>query len=164
MLMKTKVKAIPDGYHSVTPCLTLKNSLAAIEFYKKAFGAKDLMVFPSPDGRGTIHATIMIGNSIVMMGDEMPGQACKSAESLGTSPVSLYIYVPNVDSIFKQAVTAGATMLMPVADMFWGDRCGTLKDPFGYAWMIATHNRDLTEAEIKEGAHDFCVKAGKRKS
>jgi PhnB protein len=162
--MKTKVKAIPEGYHSVTPCLTLKNSLAAIAFYKKAFGAKELGVFPTPDGKGTMHATIQIGDSIVMMGDEMPGQSCKSAESLGTSPVSLYIYVPNVDAIFKQAVGAGATAVMPVMDMFWGDRCGTLKDPFGYAWMIATHNRDLTDEQVREGARDFCAKAGKGNS
>jgi PhnB protein len=160
-IMKSTVKAIPEGYHSVTPTLTLKNSLSGIEFYKKAFGAKELMVFPSPDGRGTMHATMQIGDSIVMMGDEMPGQGCKSAESLGCSPVSLYLYVPNVDVIFKQAVAAGATTVMPVMDMFWGDRCGTLKDPFGYAWMIATHNRDLSTEQVREGARDFCEKAAK---
>lgn len=159
--MNTKVKAIPEGFHTVTPCLTLKNSLEAIEFYKKAFGAKELGVFPAPDGKSTMHATIQIGDSILMMGDEMPGQGCKSAESLGASPISLYIYVPDADVAFKQAVAAGAMVTMPVADMFWGDRCGSLKDPFGYAWTIATHTRDLTGEEIREGAKSFFAKAGK---
>ena len=87
--------------------------------------------------------------------------ACKSAESLGTSPVSLYVYVPNVEAVFKQAIAAGAAETMPVADMFWGDRCGSLKDPFGYSWMIATHNRDLTEEQIRQGAEAFCASAAK---
>ncbi len=159
--MATKIKPIPEGFHSVTPILTLKDSLKAIEFYKKAFGAKVLEVMSSPDGKGTMHATIKIGDSVLMMGDEMPNQQCKSAESLGASPVSFYIYVPNVDAAFIQAIAAGATETMPVADMFWGDRCGTLKDPFGYSWMIATHNRDLTEDQIREGAESFFAKAGK---
>lgn len=159
--MKTKVKATPKGFHTVTPCLTLQNSLDAIEFYKKAFGARELEVFPSPDGKGTMHAMIQIGDSILMMGDERPGQDCKSAESLGTSPISLYIYVPNVDEVFEQAVSAGAEAVMPVADMFWGDRAGTLKDPFGYAWTISTHTRDLTQEEIQQGAQSFFAMAGK---
>ena len=159
--MKTKARAIPEGFHTVTPCLTLKNSLEAIEFYKKALGAEELCVFPAPDGKSTMHATIKIGDSILMMGDEMPNQDCKSAETLGASPVSLYIYVRNADAAFEQAVAAGATVIMPVADMFWGDRAGTLKDPFGYAWMIATHARDLTQEEIQEGAQSFFATAGK---
>jgi len=159
--METKIKRIPDGYHAVTPCLTLKNSLEAIEFYKNAFGAKELGVFPSPDGKSTMHATIQIGDSILMMGDERPGQECKSAESLGASPISLYIYVPNVDEIFEQALAEGATTTMPLDDMFWGDRCGTLKDPFGYSWTIATHTRDLTQEEVQQGAEAFFATAGK---
>jgi PhnB protein len=159
--MATKAKPIPEGFHAVTACLTLKDSLKAIEFYKKAFGARKLDVFPSPDGRGTMHATIQIGDSMLMMGDEMPGQPCKSAESLGASPVSFYIYVPNVDATFKQAVAAGATSAMPVADMFWGDRCGSLNDPFGYSWMIATHTRDMTNEDMQEGAQSFFANAGK---
>jgi len=139
----------------------LKDSLKAISFYEKAFGAKNPEVFPSPDGNHTMHATIRIGDSIVMMGDEMPGMGSKSAETLGASPVSLYVYVPDVDAVFKQAIAAGATAVMPVADMFWGDRCGSLKDPFGYEWMIATHTRDLTEAKIRKGAEAFFAAAGK---
>jgi uncharacterized glyoxalase superfamily protein PhnB len=155
--MNTKIKAIPDGFHSVTPSLSMKDSLKAIAFYEKAFGAKNPEVFPSPDGKHTMHATIRIGDSILMMGDEMPDMGCKSGESLGASPISLYVYVPDVDAVFEQAVAAGATAVMPVADMFWGDRCGSLKDPFGYEWTIATHTRDLTEREIQEGAEAFFV-------
>ena len=152
---------IPAGYHSVTSSLTLKDSLKAIEFYKKAFGAKLLDLFPGLDGKGTMHATIQIGDSILMMGDE--GHGCQSAETLGTSPVSLYIYVPNVDAFFKQAVAAGATVTMPVDEMFWGDRAGSLKDPFGYSWMIATHNRELSKEQMRDGAKAFFAKmAGKR--
>ena len=151
--MTTQVKPIPEGYHAVTPSLTLKSSAKAVEFYKKAFGAKVLDFFPSPTGHGTMHATIQIGNSILMMGDEM--EHCKSAETLGGSPMSLYVYVPDADAIFKQAVAAGATVVMPVADMFWGDRAGNLKDPFGYSWMIATHKQDLSNDEIKKGAEAF---------
>lgn len=160
--MSAKPKSIPEGFHSVTPCLTLKNSIEAIEFYRKAFGAKQLDVFPGPDGKSTMHATIQIGDSILMMGDERPEQDCRSAESLGASPVSLFIYVPNVDKVFEQALDAGATATMPVDDMFWGDRCGALKDPFGYSWMIATHTRDLTPEEVQEGAQAFFTAAAKR--
>lgn len=159
--MTANVKPIPEGFHAVTPHLTLKNAKQAIEFYKRAFDAKVLGLFPGPDGKSTMHAQIRIGDSILMMGDEMPNQGCQSAETLGTSPVSLYIYLPNVDAAFKQAVAAGATVIMPVMDAFWGDRCGTLKDPFGYSWTIATHSLDLTQEEMQEGAQTFFAKAGK---
>ena len=161
--MNIKAKPIPEGFQSVTPSLTLKDSKKAIEFYQKALGATVLDIFPSPDGKRTMHATIRIGNSILMMGDEMPGPDCqKSAESLGTTPISLYVYVPDADAVFRQALAAGATATMPVADMFWGDRCGMVKDPFGYAWMIATHIRDLTPKEIQQGARAFFEKMGKQ--
>lgn len=159
--MKTGVKAIPEGYHTVTPCLSVKDSLKAITFYEKAFGAKKLGVFPSPDGKHTMHAAIKIGDSILMMGDEMSDTECKSAETLGASPISLYIYVPNADAVFKQAIDAGAIVTMPMADMFWGDRCGAVKDLFGYSWMIATHCRDLTDKEMQEGAEAFFATAAK---
>ncbi len=156
-------KSIPEGYHTVTPSFTFKDSKKAIEFYKKAFSAKVLDVLPALDGRGTMHATIQIGNSIVMMGDEMPNPNCsKSAESLGASPISFYIYVPNVDAAFKQAIAAGAVETMPVADMFWGDRCGSLKDPFGYSWMIGTHVQDLTQEQISKGADAFFAQMAKK--
>ena len=133
-----------------------KDSLKAIDFYKKAFSAKELGVFPSPDGKSTMHAVIQIGNSIIMMGDENPNnQMCQSAETIGSSPVSFYIYVTDVDNFFDKAVAAGAEQVMPVEDMFWGDRCGTLKDPFGYMWNIATHISEPTREEVEEGAKSF---------
>ena len=157
-------KPIPEGYHAVTPSFTFKDSKKAIEFYQKAFGAKVLDLMPDPSGRRTMHATIQIGNSIVMMGDEMPGSenCSKSAETLGNSPISFYVYVPDADAAFKQAVAAGGRATMPMADMFWGDRCGTLKDPFGYSWMIATHKQDLTQDEIRKGAETFFASMAKK--
>jgi len=155
-------KPIPNGYHAVTPSFTFKDSQKAIDFYKKAFGAKALDVFPNLTGRGIMHATIQIGDSIVMMGDENLGQGCKSAETSGSSPISLFIYVPNADATFKQAVAAGGTAVMPVADMFWGDRAGQIKDPFGYSWMIATHTQDLTPEQIRKGAEAFFAQMAKK--
>lgn len=149
-------KPIPDGYQAVTPSLTFKDSQKALDFYKKAFGAVVLDFLPSPAGRGIMHATMKIGNSILMMGDEMTG--CPSAETAGSCPMSLYVYVPDVDSVFNQAVAAGATAIMPVTDMFWGDRSGNLKDPFGYTWMVATHKQDLTQEQITKGAAEFFAK------
>ncbi len=145
--------AIPNGYRSVTPSMTFKDTQKALDFYKKAFGAKVMDLFPSPAGKGIMHATMQIGDSIVMMGDEMP--TCKSAETMGGSPMGLFIYVPNVDEVFQQAVAAGAKVTMPVAEMFWGDRCGNVKDPFGYDWMIATHTKDLSKEEIRKGGEAF---------
>ena len=164
-------KPIPEGYHAVTPSFTFKDCRKAIEFYKKAFGAKVLDLMPDPSGRRTMHATIQIGNSIVMMGDEMPASpaggpsaenCAKSAETLGNSPISFYVYVPNADAAFNQAVAAGGKVVMPVADMFWGDRCGTLKDPFGYSWMIGTHKQDLTSEQIQKGAEAFFAQMAKK--
>ncbi|MBE0536736.1 MAG: VOC family protein [Phycisphaerae bacterium] len=160
--MTAEVQPVPEGFHTVTPSLNLKDSLAAIEFYKKAFGAQELGVLPSPDGKGTMHAAIQIGDSILMMGDERPDMCdSRSAESLGASPIGLYIYMPNVDAAFKQAIDAGGAEIMPVADMFWGDRCGTLKDPFGYTWTIATHTRDLSPEEMHQEAQSFFAAAAK---
>ena len=155
-------KPVPEGYHTITPSFTFKDSKKAIEFYKKAFGAKVLDLFQDPSSQGTLHAALQIGNSIVMMGDEMPGQSCKSAETLGSSPISLYVYVPDADAAFQQAVAAGGTEAMPVADMFWGDRAGQIKDPFGYSWMIATHKQDLTDDQVRKGAEAFFAQMSKK--
>lgn len=157
-------QSMPEGYHTLTPSFTFKDCKKAIEFYKKAFSAKVLDLVPNLNGQGTMHAAIQIGNSIIMMGDEMPGaeNCAKSAETLGGSPISLYLYVPNVDQAFNQAVAAGGTETMPVADMFWGDRCGTLKDPFGYSWMIATHKQDLNQEQIRKGAEAFFAQMAKK--
>lgn len=157
-----QVKAIPEGYHTLTPSFTFKDSRKAIEFYKKAFGAKVLDLYPNPNGKGTMHATLQIGSSIIMLGDEMPGGACQSAETLGHCPISLYLYVPDADAAFKQAVSAGGAVAMPVADMFWGDRAGQIKDPFGYSWMIATHAKDLTKEDVCKRAEAFFAQMAKK--
>jgi PhnB protein len=154
-------KSIPDGYHSVTPSFTFKDTQKAIDFYKKAFSAKVLDLMKSLDGRGIMHATMQIGNSILMMGDEGLG-GCKSAETLGGSPMSLYVYVPDADAAYKQATAAGAKATMPVGEMFWGDRAGHVTDPFGYSWMIATHKRDLNQEQIRKGAEAFFAQMTKK--
>ncbi len=154
-------KAVPEGYQTATPSFTFKDSQKALDFYKKALGAKVLDVFPSPTGRGIMHAVMQIGNSIIMMGDEWPGKS-QSAETLGDSPISLYLYVPDADAAFKQAVAAGCAVVMPMGDMFWGDRAGTVKDPFGYSWMIATHTQDLTKDEVRKGAEAFFASMAKK--
>jgi PhnB protein len=149
-------KPIPEGYHALTPSLTFKNSKKAIEFYQKAFGGKLIDSFPSLDGKGLMHAVMQIGDSFFMFGDEMGGpQSPKSAESLGGSPINLFLYVNDVDAVFKQAVAAGARVIYPVGEMFWGDRAGNVVDPFGYMWMIATHKRDMTKDEIRAEAKAF---------
>ncbi len=153
-------KSIPEGYHTLTPSFTFRDSQKAIDFYKKAFGAKVTGIFQSPTGKGIMHATITIGDSVIMMGDEMPG--CASAETTGASPVSIFVYVPDADAAFKQAVAAGATVVMPMADMFWGDRAGNVKDPFGYQWMIATHKQDLTDEQVRKGAEAFFAQMAKK--
>jgi uncharacterized glyoxalase superfamily protein PhnB len=146
------IKAIPEGYHSLTPTFVFKDARKAIEFYKLAFGATEHYIMPGPGGRGVMHAEISIGDSIIMMGEENEQYQSKSAETLGNSPVSFYHYVEDVDQAFKHAVDAGAEVMMPVEEMFWGDRMGTVRDPFGYTWMVATHTRDLTPEEIRQGA------------
>lgn len=145
-------KPIPEGFHSVTPMFVFKDCRKAIEFFKKAFGAVERYAMPGPDGTGIMHAELLVGDSIIMMGDENPQYNCKSAESLGASPISFYVYVENVDAAFRRAVEAGATVQMEVQEMFWGDRAGSVSDPFGYSWMLATHTRDLSPEEIAEGA------------
>jgi PhnB protein len=145
-------KAIPEEFHSVTPMFMFKEARRAMEFYKRAFGATERFAMPRPDGKGVMHAELLIGDSIIMMGEENPSEPCKSAETLGGSPVSFYIYLENVDEAFQRALEAGAETRMPVQDMFWGDRVGTVQDPFGYSWSLATHTKDLTPKELQEGA------------
>src|SRR3954469_17814594 len=135
------VKPIPEGYHSVTPHLIVNNGAAAIDFYKKAFGAVELFRMPAPDGK-IGHAEIKIGDSPVMLADEHPEMGYQGPESLGGSPVSLMIYVEDVDKIFEQAVTAGAKVKEALQDKFYGDRLGTVTDPFGHVWHLATHKED----------------------
>ena len=155
------VEPIPEGYKSLTPMFVFKDARKAIEFYKEAFGAEERFVMPGPDGKGVMHAELKIGSSIIMLGEENPQYACKSAETFGGSPVSFYLYVEKVDEAFKIAVDAGAEVQMAVEEMFWGDRMGSVLDPFGYSWSLATHTRDLTPEEIAEGAKTACGQSPK---
>jgi PhnB protein len=141
------VKPVPDGYHSVTPYLIINGASRAIDFYKTAFGAQEIMRFPGPNG--TIgHAELRIGDSVIMLADEQLAQF-RSPEAYGGSPVSLMIYVPDVDKTFKQAVDNGAKEIRAVQDQFYGDRSGNLVDPFGHVWTVATHVEDVSEEEMK---------------
>jgi PhnB protein len=147
----SEVKKIPDGYHSITPALIVKNGDAAIEFYKNGFGAEERCCMKSPDGR-VAHAELKLGDSVFMLSDEYPEMKCHSPNSIGGSPVSMHVYVEDVDSLFDKAVSAGAKVLDPVKDQFWGDRHGRLEDPFGHLWSIATHKKDLSQEEMKSAA------------
>ena len=136
-------KAIPEGYYTVTPHLVVKDAGGAIEFYKKAFGAEEVFRMPGPGGK-VMHAEIRIGNSHVMVNDEMPDYGALGPASIGGTPVTLHLYVNDVDSTFKRAIEAGGKEEMAVADMFWGDRYGKLVDPFGHKWSVATHKEDVS--------------------
>ena len=145
------VKPIPDGYHTATPYLIIEGAADAIDFYKQAFGAVELFRMPGPDGK-IGHAEIKIGDSPIMLADACPDMGYKGPKSLGGSPVSLMIYVEDVDTVFKRAVDAGATVKEAVSDKFYGDRMGTLIDPFGHVWHVATHKEDVSVAEMKKRA------------
>jgi PhnB protein len=141
------VKPIPDGYHSVTPYLIISGAGAAIEFYKRAFGATELLRMPGPGGK-VMHAEIKIGDSPIMLADEMPEMGYRGPQALGGTPVSIMLYVQDVDKTFNQAVAAGAKVMRPLQDQFYGDRSGTVTDPYGHVWTIGTHKEDLTPEEI----------------
>ncbi|HEY0592598.1 MAG TPA: VOC family protein [Thermoanaerobaculia bacterium] len=143
------VKPIPDGYHSVTPYLAVRNAAAALEFYKKAFGAEELLRMPAPDGK-IAHAEIRIGDSIVMLADEHPDMDFVGPQTRGGATSTLMIYVEDVDARFKSAIDAGATVTRPLKDEFYGDRAGSLRDPFGHVWLIATHKEDVTPEQMEE--------------
>ena len=145
------VKAIPEGYHSVTPHLCIKGAAQAIEFYKQAFSAVERMRAPHPDGRIS-HAEIQIGDSLIMLSDEFPEMDARSPQSLGGSPVNIYLYVQDADATFNRAVAAGAKVKRPIADQFYGDRVGGIEDPFGHTWWISTHKGDLSLEEIAKRA------------
>lgn len=145
------VKPIPSGFHAITPHLTVKGCAKALDYYKKAFGAVERMRMPTPDG-SIMHASITIGDSIIMLNDENPQWNAIGPATLGGSPVTIHLYVEDVDRAFKKAIDAGATAVMPVTDMFWGDRYGVLTDPFGHVWSIATHTHDFTPAQMQERA------------
>lgn len=147
--MPGKVSAIPAGYHSVTPYLIIDGAAAAIEFYKKAFGATEVLRMPSPDGR-IGHAEITVGDSHVMLADESREMNARAPRSVGGSPVSLLLYVEDVDRVVERAVAAGAKLVRPVEDKFYGDRMGGIEDPFGHQWYVGTHIEDVSPEEMKK--------------
>ncbi|TFW31526.1 VOC family protein [Massilia horti] len=150
------VKPIPEGMHSITPHLVCTNAAGAIEFYKKAFGAEEMARLPMPDGR-IAHALLQIGDSKLMLTDEMPECQSLSPSSLKGSPVTLHLYVPNADAAFERAVAAGAKVRMPPADMFWGDRYGVVEDPNGHVWSIAHHQRDVAPQDMAAAMQRECA-------
>jgi len=154
-------KAIPEGYHNITPVLIVNDGLKAIEYYKKVFGAIDKGAMMMPDGKSVAHAEIMIGDSKIMLSDEFPEMKCLSPKSIGGSPVYLYLYVEDVDKTFNLAVSEGGKSLFPVQDQFYGDRHGSIQDPFGHIWSISTHIKDLTKEEMKKAAEEAFSKMSK---
>jgi len=148
------VKAVPDGYHTLTPYMTVRDAARAIEFYKQAFGAVEKGVSLTPDGK-VMHAELRIGDSVIMLADEFPEFGSLSPQSTGGAGMGLHIYTEDVDAAFDRAVKAGAVTEMPVMDMFWGDRYGKLKDPFGHKWSIATHKRDMSMEEMEDAQKEF---------
>jgi PhnB protein len=152
-------KPIPEGYHTISPSLTVDGAAEAIEFYKRAFGATERMRMAMPDGK-VAHAELNIGDSVVMLNDSLPQASVQSPKQLGGTTTSVFLYVEDVDSVVQDAIDAGAKVTMPVADQFWGDRFGTVSDPFGHHWAIATHKEDLTPEEIAERGREAMASMG----
>jgi PhnB protein len=157
--MSKPVKPIPDGYSAVTPYITIKNAAAAIEFYKKAFGAEEALRLNAPDGT-VAHAEIRIGGAVIMLSEESPQWDALSPDTIGGTASSIMLYVRDADAVFKRAVAAGATVTRDIADQFYGDRCGNVKDPFGHKWSIATHIEDVSPEEIGRRAAKMFAEAG----
>jgi uncharacterized glyoxalase superfamily protein PhnB len=154
------VRPIPEGYHSVTPALLVRGAAEAIDFYTRAFGARELGRMPAPDGQRIWHAELQIGDARLMLADEFPEMGGHAPESLGGTPVSLHLYVEDADAVIQRAVDAGATVIQPPMDAFWGDRYGRIKDPFGHEWSVATHIEDVSEEEMRQRAEVFATSTG----
>ena len=153
-------KPIPDGFHSLTPHIVVADGAAAIEFYKQAFGARENGRLLTPDGKAVMHAQLTIGDSILMLGGEMPSNSL-SPKSRGGTSVVLHLYLADADAAFDRAVQAGCAVKMPVSDTFWGDRYGVVEDPFGHQWSIATHKHDFTPEQMAANAKEFFAKMQK---
>jgi PhnB protein len=151
-----KVEPVPSDMHTVTPHLICDGAADAIEFYKKAFGAVEICRMPTPEGK-LMHAAVKIGDSMVMLVDQMPDWGCMGPAALSGSSVTIHLQVPNADALFQQAVDAGAKVIMPIEDAFWGDRYGKVSDPFGHHWSIATHVRDMTPEQMQEAMQGACA-------
>lgn len=156
-------KPIPEGHRTVTPYITLNDAARAIEFYKRAFGAQEVMRMEAPGGK-IGHAEIKIGDSMIMLADEFPGGGCKAPQSLGGTTAGVLLYVENADAIFNQAVSAGAQVEQPLDDMFWGDRYGRLRDPFGHSWSVATHIEDVAPAEMAKRMKEAMAKMSQKQA
>lgn len=154
--MTTKVNPIPEGTHTITPHLCVKGAAQAIEFYKKAFNAEEICRVPSPDGSVLVHAAVKIGDSILFLYDEIPQMGALGPKSIGGTAVRIHLYVEDVDSLYEQAAKAGAEIDMPLADQPWGDRYGTLTDPFGHSWGLATHVEDVSFEEMNRRFEAAC--------
>jgi PhnB protein len=159
--MTHHVKPVPDGYHTATPALTVDDTSRALEFYSKALGAQERNRSSGPDGK-IMHAEFQIGDSVFMISDEFPGMGSRSPKSLGGISASVWLYVPDVDAMYRQATTAGATSVMAPTDMFWGDRHARIRDPFGHEWSIATHKEDVSQEEMKKRATEFYAQMANR--
>jgi PhnB protein len=162
--MSESPKTIPDGYHSINVFLVVRNADKAIQFYKKAFGAEERFRMHGPDGKTIMHADLKIGDSVFMLTEESKEMKALSPESIGGSPVTMYVYVKDVDSIFNQAISEGAIELKSVRDQFYGDRSGYLRDPFGHLWSIATHMKDLSPDELRKAGEAFFEEMSKMKA
>lgn len=160
--MSAKVSPIPEGFHTVSPHMVIRNASAAIDFYKKAFGAEEIMRMTDPTGKGIMHAEIKIGNSMIMIVDEMPDmKICVSPEKLGGTTIGMTIYCEDTDAMFQRAIDAGATEVMKPVDMFWGDRYSKLTDPYGHIWEICTHIEDVSPEECGKRAEKFFAEMAK---
>ena len=160
--MAGNVKAVPEGMHTLTPHLIIRNAAQAIEFYQKAFGAQVLHVHHMPNGK-IMHALLQIGDSRMMLADEFLEMGGKGPEALGGTPVYLHLYVENVDALFEQAVAAGAKVTMPLANQFWGDRYGQLVDPFGHRWSLGAHIEDVTPEQMEQRFQSMMAEMAKKK-
>jgi len=158
-----KVKPVPDGYHSLTPYLIVADAAAAIDFYKRVFGASERLRLAAP-GERVGHAEIEIGDSVIMMADEHPEMGARGPRAYGGSPISLHLYLDDVDAVIERAVAAGAKLVRPVTDMFYGDRTGAVEDPFGHIWHIATHKEDVPPEELRRRADAVMQKAATEKT
>jgi len=157
--MPNPVRAIPEGYHSISPSLTCKDAARAIEFYKSVFGATEIMRMPDPQGL-IMHAEIRVGDSVVFINDEIPGISC-APSGAALNPVYLFLYTEDVDSVFNRAVAANCKVTMPLANMFWGDRYGKFNDPFGHSWGVATHVEDVSPAEMTRRQAEWTARMAK---
>jgi PhnB protein len=146
---------IPKGMHTVTPSLVVRDCAKAIDFYKRALGAQEVARMPAPDGKSIWHAELRVGDSIIFMNDEMPGMGRPAPTAAQPVPVTMWLYVPDCDQAFKRAMDAGAKETMKPSDMFWGDRCAWIADPYGYLWAFATHQKDMTAEETRRAGEQF---------